>query len=235
VDPGTAEKAPPPTPSTSMKKKAGRPKKTREPVSVRAQSAVEAPALKANLPPSNGNGAPADPGRLNWIAHFIWGIADDVLRDLYVRGKYRDVILPMTVLRRFDAALEPTKQDVLKMKAQLDKAAAEVDYLVSAADIEAFEAEHGRIPEGAIVLLNTGRAGLYPDREAYMGTAERGEAAVPKLHFPGLGLDGAKLLVERVIGAVGIDTLLLHPAGATAADQLDTLDRALELIRQECG
>ena len=38
-------------------------------------------------------------GQLNWIANFIWGIADDVLRDLYVRGKYRDVILPMTVLR----------------------------------------------------------------------------------------------------------------------------------------
>lgn len=36
---------------------------------------------------------------VNWIANFIWGIADDVLRDLYVRGKYRDVILPMTVLR----------------------------------------------------------------------------------------------------------------------------------------
>lgn len=42
---------------------------------------------------------------LNWIANFIWGIADDVLRDLYVRGKYRDVILPMTVLRRLDAVL----------------------------------------------------------------------------------------------------------------------------------
>ena len=40
---------------------------------------------------------------LNWIANYIWGIADDVLRDLYVRGKYRDVILPMTVLRRLDA------------------------------------------------------------------------------------------------------------------------------------
>jgi type I restriction-modification system DNA methylase subunit len=48
-------------------------------------------------------------GQLNWIANFIWGIADDVLRDLYVRGKYRDVILPMTVLRRLDAVLEPTK------------------------------------------------------------------------------------------------------------------------------
>lgn len=40
-----------------------------------------------------------DSTQLSWIANFIWGIADDVLRDLYVRGKYRDVILPMTVLR----------------------------------------------------------------------------------------------------------------------------------------
>ena len=60
--------------------------------------------------------------QLNWIANFIWGIADDVLRDLYVRGKYRDVILPMTVLRRLDAELEPTKQAVLEMKSGLDEA-----------------------------------------------------------------------------------------------------------------
>src|SRR5579859_749605 len=63
-----------------------------------------------------------DQPRLNWIAGFIWNIADDVLRDLYVRGKYRDVILPMTVLRRLDALLEPTKQAVVDMKASLDKA-----------------------------------------------------------------------------------------------------------------
>ncbi len=60
--------------------------------------------------------------QLSWIANFIWGIADDILRDLYVRGKYRDVILPMTVLRRLDAELEPTKQAVLDMKAMLDQA-----------------------------------------------------------------------------------------------------------------
>ncbi len=60
--------------------------------------------------------------QLNWIANFIWGIADDVLRDLYVRGKYRDVILPMTVLRRLDAVLEATKQSVLEMKESLDRA-----------------------------------------------------------------------------------------------------------------
>ncbi len=59
---------------------------------------------------------------LNWIANFIWGIADDVLRDVYVRGKYRDVILPMTVIRRLDALLEPTKQAVLDTKKMLDAA-----------------------------------------------------------------------------------------------------------------
>jgi type I restriction enzyme M protein len=56
----------------------------------------------------------------SWIANFIWGIADDVLRDLYVRGKYRDVILPMLVLRRLDSVLEPTKADVQAMKEKLD-------------------------------------------------------------------------------------------------------------------
>src|SRR5215212_7516165 len=58
----------------------------------------------------------------NKIVSFIWGIADDVLRDVFVRGKYRDVILPMCVLRRLDAVLEPTKPKVLETKAMLDKA-----------------------------------------------------------------------------------------------------------------
>lgn len=59
---------------------------------------------------------------LGWITNFIWGIADDVLRDVYVRGKYRDVILPMVVVRRLDAVLEPTKAAVLDMKRILDAA-----------------------------------------------------------------------------------------------------------------
>ena len=58
----------------------------------------------------------------NQIVSFIWGIADDCLRDVYVRGKYRDVILPMTVIRRLDAVLEPTKKAVLDMKVTLDAA-----------------------------------------------------------------------------------------------------------------
>lgn len=61
----------------------------------------------------------------NQIVSFIWGIADDCLRDVYVRGKYRDVILPMTVIRRLDAMLEETKPAVLTMKKQL--AAAKID------------------------------------------------------------------------------------------------------------
>lgn len=56
------------------------------------------------------------------IVNFIWGIADDVLRDVYVRGKYRDVILPMTVIRRLDCLLESTKDAVLKQKEILEQA-----------------------------------------------------------------------------------------------------------------
>lgn len=58
----------------------------------------------------------------NQIVSFIWGIADDCLRDVYVRGKYRDVILPMTVIRRLDAVLENTKDAVLDMKKKLTEA-----------------------------------------------------------------------------------------------------------------
>ena len=57
----------------------------------------------------------------NQIVSFIWGIADDCLRDVYVRGKYRDVILPMTVIRRLDALLEDTKEAVLAMKQNVER------------------------------------------------------------------------------------------------------------------
>lgn len=57
----------------------------------------------------------------NQIVNFIWGIADDVLRDVYTRGKYRDIILPFTVLRRLDALLEPTKDKILEMNVKLDE------------------------------------------------------------------------------------------------------------------
>ena len=78
-------------------------------------------------------------GNIHWITNYIWGIANDVLRDVYVRGKYRDVILPMIVLRRLDGVLENTKQAVLDMKAVLDKAGVvEQDNALRAAAAQAF-------------------------------------------------------------------------------------------------
>ncbi|QQS41564.1 MAG: cyclase family protein [Acidobacteriota bacterium] len=87
------------------------------------------------------------------------------------------------------------------------KAGSDRDYLVSVADLENWEKRNGRIPDGAILLLQTGFGKFYPDAEKYLGTAERGEEAVKKLSFPGLDPAAAKWLVEnRKINAVGIDT-----------------------------
>jgi type I restriction-modification system DNA methylase subunit len=85
----------------------------------------------------------------NTIVYFIWGIADDVLRDVYVRGKYRDVILPMTVIRRLDALLEPTKEKVLDMKKQLDAAGiANQDAALCQAVGQAFYIDPGKTQVG---------------------------------------------------------------------------------------
>jgi kynurenine formamidase len=81
------------------------------------------------------------------------------------------------------------------------------DYLVSRADLRGWERDNGRIPSRTIVLLRTGWERFWPDAERYLGTAERGEQAVPLLHFPGLSPRGARWLVNRRdVKAVGIDT-----------------------------
>ncbi|RMI01045.1 MAG: cyclase family protein, partial [Calditrichaeota bacterium] len=87
-----------------------------------------------------------------------------------------------------------------------DKAQENRDYQVSVNDLENWEKVYGPIPKGAIVLLNTGYAKYWPDAEKYMGTAERGQEAVAKLHFPGLHPDAAKWLTQKEIAAVGLDT-----------------------------
>ncbi len=87
------------------------------------------------------------------------------------------------------------------------KAKGNRDYLVSVEDLQAWEAINGQMPDGAIVLLFTGFGEYWPNAEQYMGTAERGPAAVPKLHFPGLDPKAATWLTEnRKIGAIGLDT-----------------------------
>lgn len=82
------------------------------------------------------------------------------------------------------------------------------DYLISIEDIQAWEKKHKKdVPEGSIVLLETGFSKFYPDKKKYLGTTERGEHAVRELHFPGLSPEAAQWLVQnRRISAIGIDT-----------------------------
>lgn len=103
-------------------------------------------------------------------------------------------------------------------------AAEDPDYLVSAADIEEWEAEHGTVPPGAAALFRTGWASRWPDALAYLGDDTPGDAT--NLHFPGFGEDAMRLLVERQVGLVGIDTasidygpsrdFIAHQVGAAA-------------------
>jgi kynurenine formamidase len=81
------------------------------------------------------------------------------------------------------------------------------DYLVSVEDLTGWEATHGELPNGGILLIRTGWGSRWDDRTAYLGTDLTGEAAVPQLHFPGIGAEAAQWLVDnRGIVAVGIDT-----------------------------
>ena len=81
------------------------------------------------------------------------------------------------------------------------------DYRVTVADLQAWEQQHGQIEPNAILLIRTGFSQRWPDAARYLGTAERGPAAVPKLHFPGLHPDAAKWIVaSRPVRALGIDT-----------------------------
>ena len=87
-----------------------------------------------------------------------------------------------------------------------EKCAAQPDYQVTVADLESWERAQGSL-NGTIVLIRTDYSKRWPDAARYLGTAERGEAAVAKLHFPGLHPDAAKWLVNnRSVKAVGIDT-----------------------------
>jgi len=119
-------------------------------------------------------------------------------------------------------------------------AAADTDYQVSVADLQAWEVEHGDIPNDAILLLYTGWGARWPDKQTYLGTTLSGPEAVPQLHFPGLHPDAARWLVEnRRIAALGIDTpsidygqstsfdshRILYPENIPAFENVASLDR----------
>ncbi|MGI9531549.1 cyclase family protein [Lutimonas sp.] len=89
-----------------------------------------------------------------------------------------------------------------------EKALKDRDYLISKEDLMQWESVHQKqIPDGSIVLLETGYSKFYPDAVNYMGTDQRGPDAISLLHFPGLSKEAAQWLVDkRRIKAIGIDT-----------------------------
>lgn len=88
-----------------------------------------------------------------------------------------------------------------------EKAMANRDYQINVEDFNTWESLHGKIPDGSIVLLQTGYGRYWPDRVKYLGTDKRGAEGVAELHFPGLHPEAAKWLVSsRRINAIGIDT-----------------------------
>lgn len=100
-----------------------------------------------------------------------------------------------------------------------EQAAVNADYLISVSDFENWEARHGQIPDGAIVLLRTGYGQYWPDAERYLGTAERGDDAIALLHFPGIDPAAATWLVEnRSIHAIGIDTASIDRGQSSTYD-----------------
>lgn len=114
------------------------------------------------------------------------------------------------------------------------------DYRVTVDDLVGWERANGPIPQDATVLLRTGYDRFWPNRRRYLGTARRGEKAVPRLHFPGLHSDAARWLVrERKVNAVGLDTAsidygqstgfeahrILGAANVPVLENLENLDR----------
>jgi kynurenine formamidase len=84
------------------------------------------------------------------------------------------------------------------------KASADVDYTLSAADVSAWEAQHGKIAPGTIVLLRTGWSSRWPDKKSYLGDDTPGDAS--HLHFPSYGVEAVRLLIERGVSMIGVDT-----------------------------
>ncbi len=92
------------------------------------------------------------------------------------------------------------------------------DYLITPADLMAWEQAHGPVGEEMLVLFRTGWGSRWPDRARYLGTTKTGQAAVHELHFPGIHPDAARWLVQRRVRAVGIDTPSIDRGQSTTFD-----------------
>jgi len=117
------------------------------------------------------------------------------------------------------------------------KAAADRDYMLTPQDIGQWEARYGAIAAGSIVLLNTGWSSRWPDRLAYLGDDTPGDAS--NLHFPSYGEEAARVLVDRGVSVLGVDTAsvdhgpsqdfrvhrVLGAAGAIGLENLTSLER----------
>lgn len=90
--------------------------------------------------------------------------------------------------------------------------AADRDYVLSAADVEKHEREHGAVPAGAVVLVKTGWSGFWPNVKNYLGDDVKGDAS--NLSFPGISPAAARILAERKIALIGIDTASIDPGNS---------------------
>jgi kynurenine formamidase len=123
----------------------------------------------------------------------------------FAKGRNSVDQIPIDQLTGAGLVLDVTKQ-----------CAGNADYLISVADFQDWEKKNGEIPVGSIVLLRTGFGKFYPDRRKYLGTDERGAAAVAKLHFPGLDPEAARWLTQnRSIKAIGLDTASIDRGQST--------------------
>jgi kynurenine formamidase len=131
----------------------------------------------------------------------------------FAKGRHTVDEIPLEQLMGPAIVVDVTKQ-----------CAANRDYQVRVADLQAWERVNGPIARGTIVLLHTGFGKFYPDRKLYLGTDERGADAVPKLHFPGLDPQAARWLTQnRVIKAIGLDTASIDRGQSTLFESHRTL------------
>lgn len=118
----------------------------------------------------------------NKLVSFIWSVADDCLRDVYVRGKYRDVILPMTVIRRFDTIIEKEKANIMKVKETAEQEGWDVEKtLATAVNLPFYNTSQFQLKD---LKHETNRQNLKKNFEEYLnGFSENVKEILQKFDF----------------------------------------------------